>query len=70
VNIAAAECECEGCAAPAVVRVEAQWTIADWDWVDVCEPHVDRAIRHFEARTIDGKPPLEFHVGPLESRAS
>ena len=64
------ECEWEGCSVPATVRVEAQWSIADWDWIDACRPHVDRTIRYFEARLVDGTPPLEYHIGPLETRLS
>jgi len=51
-----AELECEWCSRPAQGRVHAQWTIADFDYADVCVVHWKNAVRLFELRRVDDLP--------------
>jgi hypothetical protein len=54
--------ECEYCSAPATRRVEAQWTVLDFDYIDTCVDHEAAALRTLRARRIDDQLPADVWV--------
>lgn len=57
--------ECQWCGKIAEFRVEAQWTILDWDWINVCSIHWHLGWAELAVRRVDGALPLELHTQNL-----
>ena len=60
VPMSSPSCNIEGCDEQSVWRVNGQWSLADWDWYDTCDVHLDDGIRALERRTVDGQKCLEI----------
>jgi len=48
--------ECEWCSNPATCRVDAQWTVVDFDYALACTDHWADAVVMFDRRRVDGEP--------------
>jgi hypothetical protein len=49
---------CVVCGKPSWYWVEASWTVADFEQVDVCIDHLNQVMDHFEAQRVEDLEPL------------
>jgi hypothetical protein len=61
--------ECDYCHNAAFYRVEAQWTVFDFDFDFVCRYHWRQSVRRFEVRYVDGQPVKGLFVRRIDDGA-